>query len=132
MLKLGFPQLRTLLFLSCLPCLCQAEWVEIHADESTQYYYDLSTRLSGNKPRISALRSFRQPTAHGDQSARLLYEADCANKKIRLMSGVYTKNKTGDGEVSGMINSNGWMDPSSRIVLEKLFAALCEPNSTAQ
>ena len=132
MLKSRLNPLICLLFLTGLPSLCQAEWTEIHADQDTQYYLDLSTRLGGNKPRISALRSFRHPAAHGDQSARLLYEADCANKKIRLMSGVYTKNKTGDGEVSGMINSNGWMDPSSRIVMEKLFAALCEPNSTAQ
>jgi hypothetical protein len=120
------------LFFTVGTSLCHADWTEIHADNETLYYYDLSTRLSGPKPRISALRSFRQPTAHGDQSARLLYEADCANQKIRLMSGVYTKNKTGDGEVSGMINSNGWMDPSSRIVLEKLFAALCDRDSLAR
>jgi hypothetical protein len=120
------------LFLSVFTALCYAEWTEIHSDNETLYYYDLSTRLDGPKPRISALRSFRQPTAHGDQSAKLLYEADCTNEKIRLMSGVYNKNKTGDGEVSGMINSNGWMDPSSRIVLEKLFAALCANDSTKQ
>ncbi|MEY4466359.1 MAG: hypothetical protein RIR21_152 [Pseudomonadota bacterium] len=120
------------LFFSVCTSLCHAEWTEIHADNEMLYYYDLSTRLAGPKPRISALRSFRQPTAHGDQSAKLLYEADCTNQKIRMMSGVYTKNKTGDGEVSGMINSNGWMDPSSRIVLEKLFAALCELDSPAR
>ena len=119
----------SVLFFSVCTSLCHAEWTEIHADNEMLYYYDLSTRLAGSKPRISALRSFRQPTAHGDQSAKLLYEADCTNQKIRMMSGIYTKNKTGDGEVSGMINSNGWMDPSSRIVLEKLFAALCELDS---
>ena len=120
------------LFFSLCTSLSHAEWTEIHAENDIFYYYDLSTRLAGPKPRISALRSFRQPTAHGDQSAKLLYEADCTNQKIRMMSGVYTKNKTGDGEVSGMINSNGWMDPSSRIVMEKLFAALCERDSLAQ
>jgi hypothetical protein len=109
-----------------------AEWTEFHADSDIQYYYDLNTRLSGPKPRISALRSFKQPTAHGDQSARLLYEADCENQKIRLMSGVYSKNKTGDGEVSGMINSNGWMNPSSRVVLEKIFSVLCVSASATQ
>jgi hypothetical protein len=119
----------SVLFFSVCTSLCHAEWTEIHADNEMLYYYDLSTRLAGSKPRISALRSFRQPTAHGDQSAKLLYEADCTNQKIRMMSGIYTKNKTGDGEVSGMINSNGWMDPSSRIVLEKIFAALCELDS---
>ena len=121
-----------ILFFSVCTALCHAEWTEFHSDDETLYYYDLSTRLVAPKPRISALRSFRQPKAHGDQSAKLLYEADCTNQKIRLMSGVYTKNKTGDGEVSGMINSNGWMDPSSRIVLGKLFAALCESDSTAR
>ena len=119
----------SVLFFSVCTSLCHAEWTEIHADNEMLYYYDLSTRLAGSKPRISALRSFRQPTAHGDQSAKLLYEADCTNQKIRMMSGIYTKNKTGDGEVSGMINSNGWMGPSSRIVLEKIFAALCELDS---
>ena len=119
----------SVLFFSVCTSLCHAEWTEIHADNEMLYYYDLSTRLAGSKPRISALRSFRQPTTHGDQSAKLLYEADCTNQKIRMMSGIYTKNKTGDGEVSGMINSNGWMDPSSRIVLEKIFAALCELDS---
>ena len=123
--------LCVLFFSVCTP-LCHAEWTEIHADNEILYYYDLSTRLAGTKPRISALRSFRQPTAHGDQSAKLLYEADCTYQKNRMISGVYTKNKTGDGEVSGMINSNGWMDPSSRIVLEKLFAALCDRDSPAQ
>ena len=122
-------KLLCVLFFSICSALCHAEWTEIHADNETLYYYDLTTRLAGPKPRISALRSFRQPTVHGDQSAKLLYEADCTNQKIRLMSGVYTKNKTGDGEVSGMINSNGWMDPSSRVVLEKLFAALCDRDS---
>ena len=122
----------SVLFFSVCTSLCHAEWTEIHADNEMLYYYDLSTRLAGSKPRISALRSFRQPTAHGDQSAKLLYEADCTNQKIRMMSGIYTKNKTGDGEVSGMINSNGWMDPSSRIVLEKIFAALCELDSPAR
>ena len=126
------PQFIYVLFFSLYTALCHAEWTEFHADNDILYYYDLSTRLAGPKPRISALRSFRQPTAHGDQSAKLLYEADCTNQKIRLMSGVYTKNKTGDGEVSGMINSNGWMDPSSRIVLEKLFAAVCERDSPAR
>jgi hypothetical protein len=121
-----------LLFLSGWAALCHAEWTEIHADNDMLYYYDLSTRLGGPKPRISALRSFRVPTAHGDQSARLLYEADCEGKKIRLMSGVYSKNKTGNGEVSGMINSNGWMNPSSRVVLEKLFSVLCESAPAAQ
>ena len=125
-------KLFCILLLTVCTALCHAEWTEFHADNETLYYYDLSTRLAGPKPRISALRSFLQPTAHGDQSAKLLYEADCSNQKIRLMSGVYTKNKTGDGEVSGMINSNGWMDPSSRVVLEKLFAALCERDSSAK
>lgn len=126
MLKLRY---LVVLIFSGWTCLCHAEWTAFHADSDIDYYYDLNTRLSGPKPRISALRSFKQPTAHGDQSARLLYEADCENKKIRMMSGVYSKNKTGDGEVSGMINSNGWMNPSSRVVLEKLFAALCEIDS---
>lgn len=125
-------KLICVLIFSAWTSLCHAEWTEFHADNDIQYYYDLSTRLGGPKPRISALRSFRVPTAHGDQSARLLYEADCEGKKIRLMSGIYSKNKTGDGEVSGMINSNGWLNPSSRVVLEKLFAALCENESPAR
>gem|GEM_PF-2508306 len=59
-----------LLFLSVLTALCRAESTEIHVDNETLYYYDLSIRPAGHKSQISAPRSFRQPTPHGDQSAK--------------------------------------------------------------
>ena len=104
---------------------CFAEWTEFYADEDIVYYVNPESRKELKYPRINILRDFKSPTQSGDQSAKLLYEADCENKKIRLSNGVYLKKSMGNGEVSGMINSNGWQDPNARIVLNKIYLLLC-------
>ena len=108
-----------------IPLTSFAEWTEFHADDEITYYVNLESRKDMKNPRINILRDFKIPTQNGDQSARLLYEADCENKKLRLSNGVYLKKSMGSGEVSGMINSNGWQDPTTRVVLNKIFNLLC-------
>ena len=103
---------------------CLAEWTEFHADEEITYYVNPESRKDLKNPRIHILRDFKTPTQSGDQSARLMYEADCENKKIRLANGVYLKKSMGNGEVSGMINSNGWQDADARIVLTNSYGAI--------
>ena len=107
------------------PKSCLADWTEFHADDDITYYVNPESRKDMKNPRINILRDFKIPTQNGDQSARLLYEADCENKKLRLSNGVYLKKSMGNGEVSGMINSNGWQDPTTRVVLNKIFNLLC-------
>lgn len=102
-----------------------AEWVEIYEDDDIVYFIDVTTKNKAQKPRIAVLRNFKTTTASGDQSARLMYEADCDKKVIRLISGVYLKKSMGSGEVSGMINSNGWFSPETRPVHQKIYASLC-------
>ncbi len=108
-----------------IPLISFAEWIEFHADDEITYYVNPESRKDMKNPRINILRDFKIPTQNGDQSARLLYEADCENKKLRLSNGVYLKKSMGSGEVSGMINSNGWQDPTTRVVLNKIFNLLC-------
>ncbi len=108
-----------------IPLTSIAEWTEFHADEEITYYVNPESRKEMKNPRINILRDFKTPTQNGDQSARLLYQADCENKKLRLSNGIYLKKSMGNGEVSGMINSNGWQDPTSRVVLNKIFNLLC-------
>lgn len=119
--------MKKILFLFCLLSAqaSQAEWAEIYEDDDTVYFLDASSKNEAQRPRIAVLRNFKVATASGDQSARLLYEADCNKKELRLMSGVYLKKSMGGGEVSGMINSNGWMNPETRPVHQKIYAALC-------
>lgn len=102
-----------------------ADWTALHEDNEIIYFIDLSTKNSAQRPRISVLREFKQATANGDQSAKVLYEADCEKNLLRLMSGVYLKKSMGNGEVSGMINSNGWMNPATRPILKKIYTTLC-------
>ena len=108
-----------------IPSTSFAEWTEFHADDEITYYVNPESRKEMKNPRINILRDFKTPTQNGDQSARLLYEADCENKKLRLSNGIYLKKSMGNGEVSGMINSNGWQDPTTRVVLNKIFNLLC-------
>jgi hypothetical protein len=108
-----------------IPLTSFAEWTEFHTDEEITYYVNPESRKEMKNPRINILRNFKTPTQNGDQSARLLYEADCENKKLRLSNGIYLKKSMGNGEVSGMINSNGWQDPTTRVVLNKIFNLLC-------
>lgn len=89
------------------------------------FHRPIDKKSSTTPPRINVLRDFKIPKPSGDQSAKLLYEANCEKNLIRLMSGIYLKKKMGTGKVSGMINSNGWINPQSRPVLEKIHAALC-------
>jgi hypothetical protein len=119
--------MKKILFLLLLTCaqVSQAEWTEIYQDDDTVYFLDAASKNEAQKPRIAVLRNFKVARTSGDQSARLLYEADCDKKALRLLSGVYLKKSMGSGEVSGMINSNGWMNPETRPVHQKIFAALC-------
>lgn len=121
------PFIRTAFSICCflIPVICLADWTEFHSDEDITYYVNPESRKELKNPRINILRDFKTPTQNGDQSARLLYEADCENKKLRLSNGVYLKKNMGNGEVSGMINSNGWQDPTTRVVLNKIFNLLC-------
>lgn len=109
-----------------------ASWNEFHADENARYAYDSQSRRRTPQPRITALKNFHQPTPQGDLSAKLVYEADCKSARIRLLNGIYSRNQTAEGAVSGMINSNGWAQAQSTPVLEKLYALLCDsPDASA-
>lgn len=116
--------LVSIFFLLTVGSAC-AEWTALHEDNGIIYFIDLSTKNIAQRPRISVLREFKQATVNGDQSAKILYEADCEKNLLRLMSGIYLKKSMGNGEVSGMINSNGWMQPAARPILQKIYTTLC-------
>jgi hypothetical protein len=119
--------MKKILILTLLMCAhaSHAEWMEIYEDDDIVYFLDAETKNNAQKPRIAVVRNFKTATASGDQSARLMYEADCDKKALRLLSGVYLKKSMGSGEVSGMINSNGWLNPETRPVHRKIYASLC-------
>lgn len=122
-----------ILLLACLQTgQARAEWTAFFQDDEMEYFVDESTRLEKPRPRLRVLRKFHRPTAQGDQSAKLLYEADCPSRKLRMMSGTYNKGQMGDGEVSGMINSSGWLAADSRPMLQALLIRICGEQSTAQ
>ena len=115
-----------ILLLICFQAVpAHAEWTVFFQDDDMEYFVDESTRLEKPRPRLRVLRKFHRPTAQGDLSAKLLYEADCPSRKLRMMSGTYNKGSMGDGEVSGMINSSGWLAADSRPVLQKLLIRIC-------
>jgi hypothetical protein len=119
--------------LACLQASpSHAEWTRFFQDEAMEYFVDESTRLDKPRPRLRVLRRFHQPNAQGDRSVKLLYEADCPSRKLRMMSGTYNKGPMGDGEVSGMINSPGWLAADSRPVLQLLFGLLCRGQDIEQ
>lgn len=114
------------LMLALAAATASAEWLPLHEDEAVVYYVDPASRQALRRPRVRVLRDFRSPTAAGDRSARLLYEADCDARRLRLSNGIYLKRPMGEGEVSGMINSGGWLDPDTREVLGKIYRVLCD------
>jgi hypothetical protein len=109
----------------CGVCPAHAEWRQIFEDDQYVYFVNDATKVDKPRPRVRALRSFREPNMHGDQSAKLLYEAECSSGRLRMMSGVLNKGTMADGAVSGMINSQGWVEPSSRPVLTLIYELLC-------
>lgn len=108
----------------------QADWRQIFEDEQFIYFVNDATKVDKPRPRVRVIRSFKQPNAQGDLSAKLLYEAECSSSRLRMMSGVLNRGSMADGAVSGMINSLGWMEASSRPVLQILYELLCS-SSTA-
>lgn len=122
-----------ILLLACIQAsTAHAEWTSYFQDDEVEYFLDESTRLEKPRPRLRVLRRFHQPTAQGDKSVKLLYEADCPSRKLRMMSGTYNKGAMGDGEVSGMINSSGWLSADSRPALQALLANMCREHSTSE
>ena len=133
-IPLSVSTIRTaILLLACIPAsAAYAEWTSYFQDDEMEYFLDESTRLEKPRPRLRVLRRFHQPTAQGDKSVKLLYEADCPSRKLRMMSGTYNKGSMGDGEVSGMINSSGWLSADSRPALKALLAKICREHSVAE
>lgn len=118
---------RVLLGVTALCCICpaHAEWRQIFEDDQTIYFVNEATKVDKPRPRIRVIRSFREPNMHGDQSAKLIYEAECTSGRLRMMSGVLNKGTMADGAVSGMINSQGWMEAGARPLLKLVYELLC-------
>ena len=107
----------------------QADWRKIFEDEQYVYFVNDATKVDKPRPRVRVIRSFKQANAQGDLSAKLLYEAECSSNRLRMMSGVLNKGNMADGAVSGMINSQGWMEASTRPVLQILYELLCSSSA---
>lgn len=107
----------------------QADWRQIFEDEQYVYFVNDATKVDKPRPRVRVIRSFKQSNAQGDLSAKLLYEAECSSNRLRMMSGVLNKGNMADGAVSGMINSQGWMEASTRPVLQILYELLCSSSA---
>lgn len=111
-------------------CNAHAEWRQIFEDEQYVYFVNEATKVDKPRPRVRVIRSFREPNIHGDQSAKLLYEAECSSGRLRMMSGVLNKGRMADGVVSGMINSQGWMESGARPLLKLIYDLLCTSSVT--
>lgn len=98
-MRLTIFMLSVVLSMTSAPAL--AEWSFIDASaEGDKWFIDLDTLKKGKTPRAWILRSSPQADEFGDISAKVLYEAKCAEEQIRILSLLTYNQPLGKGQVS--------------------------------
>ncbi len=118
---------RLLLLLLLVSLPVKAEWrLFAENNSSTKWYVDLATIKRGSLPRAWFLLDYPAPTPSGTHSIKMLYQANCAEGRLREMSMHIYREPFGNGNPSSISNQFGeWEYPPPGTVVADMFFILC-------
>lgn len=117
-----------LLFFLCNAA--HADWLAMGKTENgNEYFLDPSTKVLRTRPRVWMLVNFPRPDENKVRSTRTLYEADCAEGRLRFLSkSVHSRIDAGGKTIAGTNNPGEWLYPPPETPAEMVFAYLCPKN----
>lgn len=89
-----------------------ADWSYINKIGDSSLYIDPLSARSGTRPRVCALQDYGHADEYGDWSAKLLLEANCNDRKMRQLSGVFFKESMGRGAATSAYQPTDWVAPA--------------------
>jgi hypothetical protein len=104
-----------------------AEWTFFNANfRNDLYYVDYDTLKKTKKPRIWTLTKYGMTTELGFKSEKILWEADCAENRLRELSVRYYSESSENSIASLMRDKAGeWIYADPKSVAESLLVILC-------
>lgn len=116
-------------YLLLLTCLCvapaRAEWKLIDFTEEAAFYID-DFFEPGPVARLWEMVDYREPNQFGSQSAKILWEVDCARSRVRTLMFSSHPHRMGIGEAVSIDSTPGeWALPAEDTPQEALFILAC-------
>ncbi len=107
--------------------LAHAEWSLLTTTEKRDLFYvDFDTIRHGKHPTAWFLLDFGKRTPEDAMSAKFLVEADCRNRKTRLMQQIYHSSNTGRGGIVKQESTpTEWDKPWPNTPNEEMLKFLC-------
>ncbi len=112
------------LLLLCV-CPARADWNLLHKSNESSLYIDPLTVVGGARPRVWGLLDYGKPDEYQDLSARLLFESNCAEGKLRKRSAVYYKEPMGRGATTSEYQPTPWEVPTADTLDASALHFLC-------
>ncbi len=119
--------MHKILFPLLLLCVCpaRADWTLLHKSDHSSLYIDPLTIVGGARPRVWALFDYGKPDEYQDLSARLLFESNCSEGKLRRRSAVYYKEPMGRGATTSEYQPTPWEAPAADTLEASALYFLC-------
>lgn len=90
----------------------RADWSLLHKSNEGTLYIDPLTVVGGARPRVWGLLDYGKPDEYEDLSARLLFESNCSEGRLRKRSAVYYKESMGRGATTSEYQPTPWEVPA--------------------
>jgi len=104
----------------------RAEWVLVNDNDELRSYLDFaSARKDGDLRRIWGLQDFKRPGPHGEMSALVLTEWDCAHARRRFLSSMLFSSAMTKGTLVGASKTTDWDSAGTRTFSESVEQAVC-------
>ena len=100
-----------ILMFCCSPAW--ADWSYLNKVCESSLYIDPLSARSGTRPRVWALQDYGHADEYGDWSAKLLLEANCSDRTLRQLSGVFFKEAMGRGATTSEYQPTDWAAPAA-------------------
>jgi hypothetical protein len=112
-----------LLLLCVFPA--RADWSLLHKSNDGTLYIDPLTVVGGARPRVWGLLDYGKPDEYEDLSARLLFESNCSEGRLRKRSAVYYKESMGRGATTSEYQPTPWEVPAPDTLDASALYFLC-------
>ena len=106
-----------------------AEWAQFGETNDEVLYIDQTTiNKDGQYRRVWTLTDLKAPNAAGDRSAKLLFEYDCKEQRVRILQVDNFRQPMAAGEITGGTNKPGdWRGIAPKTAAEEVLKLACAP-----
>lgn len=118
----------TIIFLMLCISNVRAEWelVGFSGDGNRRHFIEPASKQSGQRPKVWAITDYKIPQRGNAASVKILYEANCIGKAIRIVSYAAYDGHMGRGKLLHSADTTtAWSDLPAGSSNETVFDFLC-------